>query len=97
MTVSASVLIAVAMALGGVLAWAFTKTYLLAVELTKLRGDLERAKKDHEEDEAAALIQRNNIGDKCRQVELKLFYATVMMCPEEKRQEVLNALVRRLT
>lgn len=39
----------------------------------------------------------NNLGAKERQNELKLFYVAMMVCPEEKRQEILNALVRRLT
>jgi hypothetical protein len=40
---------------------------------------------------------QNGIADKGRQTELKLFYVAMMLCPEEKRQEVLNALVRKLT
>lgn len=50
------------------------------------RAELARARKD-----------LNNLGDKNRQLELKLLYSIVMICPEEKRQEVLNALMRRLT
>ena len=39
----------------------------------------------------------NGIGDKGRQTELKLFYVAMMLSPEDKKQEILNALVRRLT
>lgn len=39
----------------------------------------------------------NGLGDKGRQLELKLFYVAMMVTPDEKRQEILNALVRRLT
>lgn len=37
------------------------------------------------------------IGEKVRQVESKLWYLAWTTCPEEKRQEVLNAMVRRLS
>ena len=46
---------------------------------------------------AQTRLDLKNIGDKVRQSELKLLYVAMMICPEEKRQEVLNALVRRLT
>ena len=39
----------------------------------------------------------NGLGDKGRQTELKLFYVATMLSPEDKKQEILNALVRRLT
>ncbi len=39
----------------------------------------------------------NGVGDASRQTYLKLMYVAMMIAPEEKRQEILNALVRRLT
>ena len=39
----------------------------------------------------------NGIGEKVRQIELKLLYTAMFLSPEDKKQELLNALVRRLT
>ena len=46
-----------------------------------------------------ARIRKNEdgLGEKGRQTELKLFYVALMLAPDEKRQEILNALVRKLT
>jgi len=63
-----------------------SKLWLMAVEFTTIREQLAKAKQDN-----------NNLGDKVRQTELKLFYVAMMTTPEDKRQEILNALVRRLT
>ncbi len=63
-----------------------SRIWLLAVEFTTVRAELAKAKSDN-----------NNLGDKVRQQELKLFYVAMMVTPEAKRQEILNALVRRLT
>jgi len=63
-----------------------SRIWIMAVEFTTMRGQLDKAKTDN-----------NNLGDKVRQQELKLFYVAMMVTPEAKRQEVLNALVRRLT
>lgn len=63
-----------------------TKVWQVAVESTTIRGEMAKAKQD-----------LNNLGDKNRQQELKLFYVAMMVTPEPKRQEILNALVRRLT
>jgi hypothetical protein len=63
-----------------------SKIWMMAVEFTTVRGELAKAKQDN-----------NNLGDKVRQNELKLFYVAWMLSPEEKKQEILNALVRRLT
>jgi hypothetical protein len=65
--------------------WAFTRA-----AIAQLRQEQKR-----EADQAR--LERNNIGDKVRQTELKLFYVAMMISTEEKRQEILNALVRRLT
>lgn len=58
----------------------------IAVQWAVMKGEIARGKKDI-----------NNLGDKNRQVELKLFYVAMMTAPDEKKQEILNALVRRLT
>lgn len=64
-----------------------SKIWLMAVEFTTVRGELAKARQD-----------ANNIGDKVRQQELKLFYTAMLLAPDDqKRQEILNALVRRLT
>lgn len=63
-----------------------SKLWLMAVEFTTIREQLAKAKQDN-----------NNLGDKVRQTELKLFYVAWMVAPEDKKQEILNALVRRLT
>jgi hypothetical protein len=96
MTISIQVLLFIIATAGGLLSWALTKTYAVAVELTKVRGEIAQAKLDAEEEKQSALNQRNNIGEKVRQVESKLWYLAWMTCPEDKRQEVLNAMVRRL-
>lgn len=70
----------------GVLSAGISKLWLMAVEVTTIRAELAKAKQDN-----------NNIGDKVRQTELKLMYVAWMLSPEEKKQEILNALVRRLT
>lgn len=67
------------------LGFVLTKTYLFAVELTKIRGELERSKND-----------RNGLGDKIRQTESKLFYYAFITCPEDKRVIVADALTRRM-
>ena len=80
----------------------------LSKDLAKSRADQKRDVADLREDEARDNAQARqdlkNIGDKVRQSELKLIYVAMMTCydpepkrSEEKRQEVLNALVRRLT
>jgi hypothetical protein len=63
-----------------------SKLWTAATEVTTFRSELAKAKQDN-----------NNIGDKVRQTELKLFYVAWMLAPEDKKQEILNALVRRLT
>jgi hypothetical protein len=65
-----------------------SKVWLMAVEFTTIRAELAKAKQDN-----------NNLGDKVRQNELKLFYAAVMLSRDKPdvQQEILNALVRRLT
>lgn len=63
-----------------------SKLWIMAVEFTTLREQLAKAKQDN-----------NNLGDKVRQTELKLFYVAWMLASEDKKQEILNALVRRLT
>jgi hypothetical protein len=62
------------------------RIWLIASEFTTMKGELAKAKTDN-----------NNLGDKVRQLELKMFYTAMMNTPEDKRQEVLNALVRRLS
>lgn len=62
------------------------RIWALATEFTTVRGDVAKAKHDN-----------NAIGDKVRQMELKLFYVAMMTSDEENRQEILNALVRRLS
>lgn len=61
-------------------------TFFAGVHWALTRSDLARMRKD-----------LNGIGDKGRQTELKLFYVAWMLAPDEKKQEILNALVRRLT
>jgi hypothetical protein len=63
-----------------------SKIWIMATEFTTMRASIAKAKQDN-----------NNIGDKVRQLELKQFYVAMMVTPEAKRQEILNALVRRLT
>jgi hypothetical protein len=65
---------------------AISKLWVAATKLTEMDASIAKAKQDN-----------NNIGDKVRQLELKQFYVAMMVTPEEKRQEILNALVRRLT
>lgn len=77
------VLVGVAFTILGV---GISKIWLMAVQFTTLREQLAKAKQDN-----------NNLGDKVRQNELKLFYVAMMTCTDGTRQEVLNALVRRLT
>jgi hypothetical protein len=69
-----------------VLGAGISKLWSAATEFTTIRAELARAKQD-----------TNNLGDKVRQTELKLFYVAWMLSPEDKKQEILNALVRRLT
>lgn len=95
MTINVQTLIAIISCAAAVLSWSLTKTYSVAEKLTKALGEIEQLRADHLKDVAEALAQRNNIGEKVRQTESKLWYLAWMTCPEEKRQEVLNAMVRR--
>lgn len=80
-----------------VIVFGLQATFFAAVFWATTRMALAQLRKDHERDKAEALQQRNNIGDKVQQVYLKLFYVAWMLSPEDKKQEILNALVRRLT
>lgn len=72
-------------------------TFFAGVFWASTHAALNKLRQDQKRDSDQARTERNNIGDKVRQIELKLFYVAMMVCPDEKRQEVLNALVRRLT
>ena len=71
--------------------------FLASRELTRTRSGMRKLREDHDRDVLQLKRDITNIGEKLRQTESKLWYYVFATCPENQRQEVLNAMVRRLS
>jgi hypothetical protein len=79
-----------------VLVFILQVTFFAGVFWAVTRASIVQLRKDQEEENADLRKDLTGIGEKVRQTESKVWYIAWMLTPEEKREEVLNAMVRRL-